>query len=58
MDEADKFRLKVFFIGIIFMIIACIFNYFEFNKFIVTIFTTMGGSAIGSCIGSKLAEIF
>lgn len=58
MDEANKFLLKVFLIGIVFIIVACIFNYFEFNKFIVTTFITMGGSAIGACIGSKLAEIF
>lgn len=57
MDEAEKFRLKVFVIGVIFIIVAFILNYFEFNKFLVTICITMGGSMIGSCIGSKLAEI-
>ena len=58
MDETNKFLLKVFLIGIVFIIVACVFKYFEFNKFLVTIFNTMGGSAIGSCIGLKLAEIF
>ena len=57
MSESDKFLLKAFLIGIIFIIFGLIFNFFNFPYYCILICTNIGGTCIGCSIGLKLSEI-
>lgn len=57
MSESDKFLLKGFLVGIIFIIFACIFNFFNFPYYCILFCTNIGGTCIGCSIGLKLTEI-
>ena len=57
MSESDKFLLKGFLIGIIFIIFGVIFNFFNFSYYCILICTHIGGTCIGCSIGLKLTEI-